>query len=92
MKGGMPYADAALARRDAFVQVCLLAQRQDGNAGPPDAEQSLKVSFVQQLTACPTHLGCWFRLCLMPLETLLHAGIPLIDVGCCCCESQPEAI
>lgn len=52
MKGGMPYADAALARRDAFVQVCLLAQRQDGKAGPPDAEQSLKVSFVQQLTAC----------------------------------------
>ena len=44
LRGGMKYADAALGKRDAFVQICLLAQRQDHQAGPPAAEQSLKVS------------------------------------------------
>ena len=47
-KGGQDLADAALARRDAFVQVCLLAQRPDSKAGPPDADQSLKVCIAEQ--------------------------------------------
>lgn len=45
-QGGSKYADAALGKRDAFVQVCLLAERQDGKAGAPPAEQSLQVSLL----------------------------------------------
>lgn len=48
-KGGQDLADAALARRDAFVQVCLLAQRPDSKAGPPDVDQSLKVCIAELL-------------------------------------------
>ncbi|KAL0021424.1 hypothetical protein WJX79_005613 [Trebouxia sp. C0005] len=37
---GVAFANAALVVRDAFVQVCLMAQRTDGQAGCPDIHQS----------------------------------------------------
>lgn len=45
-KGGNMFADVALGKRDAYVQICMLAQRQDGKAGPPSPDQSLQVSFT----------------------------------------------
>ena len=42
--GGQAYADEQLACRDRFVHVCLLAQRQDGQPGPPDMHQAHQVS------------------------------------------------
>ena len=40
---GVAFANAALVVRDAFVQVCLMAQRTDGQAGCPDIHQSAQV-------------------------------------------------
>ena len=43
-KLGVQYADAALAIRDTFVQVCLIGCTADHQPGPPTVQQAAQVS------------------------------------------------
>lgn len=80
--GGQVYADKQLACRDRFVQVCLLAQRQDGHAGPPDMDLASQVG-----PAAPQHLPdsiSWLCLCsqtLVSVQQMKHCKLVHEDVA-----------
>ena len=55
-KAGWVYAKKALAVRDAFVQVCLIGQRSDGQDGLPDMAASAQVQAEISAKLVMTHL------------------------------------
>ena len=85
------YANKALTIRDCFVQVCLLAQRPDGQTGAPDMQHSRQVCVCSCLNRYTTWLYCVCICSNTQLQPQLYTAAVCgmwLQSSCCLCSAQ----